>query len=47
MLSLAYILPTQAQKHVTHNEVLPSDKFLQSVIDALDVQVPPNGVTEG
>ena len=47
-LSLPYILPAQAQKHVTHNEALDRlDLLVQLVVDAFDATTPPGEPTEG
>lgn len=41
-LSLPYLLPAQAQKHVTHNEALARlDLLVQLVLEAVDVDTPP------
>ena len=41
-LQLPYILPAQAQKHVTHNEALDQlDQLVQLVVTAYDETVPP------
>jgi len=48
LLDLAYIMPSQAQKHVTHNEALSAlDAIVQlSVLDA-DLSEPPGGASAG
>jgi hypothetical protein len=48
LLDLPYIMPSQAQKHVTHNEALSAlDAIVQlSVLDA-DLTAPPAGPSEG
>ena len=46
ILSLPYILPSQAQKHVTHNEALRLlDVMVQLAVEAFDAQVPPASPT--
>lgn len=41
-LGLPYLMPSQAQKHVTHNEALTMlDVMVQTVITAFDAQTPP------
>jgi uncharacterized ferritin-like protein (DUF455 family) len=43
-LSLPYLLPAQAQKHVTHNEALARlDLLVQLVLEAVGVDTPPVG----
>lgn len=47
-LSLPYILPNQAQKHVTHNEALARlDTVVQLVVEAFGATVPPSGAADG
>lgn len=47
-LSLPYILPAQAQKHVTHNEALKVlDAVVQLTVEARDLSVPPATPAEG
>lgn len=47
-LSLPFILPAQAQKHVTHNEALQRlDAVVQLVIEEFDATLPPASVEEG
>ncbi|WP_299694793.1 DUF2793 domain-containing protein [uncultured Tateyamaria sp.] len=47
-LSLPYIQPSQAQKHVTHNEAIAQlDLLVQMVVEGFDAQTPPGIVTEG
>mgnify|MGYP001793773793 CR=1 FL=1 len=47
-LSLPYIQPSQAQKHVTHNEAIAQlDLLVQMVVEAFDAQTPPATVTDG
>lgn len=42
ILALPYILPSQAQKHVTHNEALRQlDAIVQLVVIAADLTLPP------
>ncbi|NIB59611.1 DUF2793 domain-containing protein, partial [Agrobacterium tumefaciens] len=46
-LRLPYILPSQAQKHVTHNEALQRlDAIVQLVIKDV-VAAPPDNASEG
>jgi hypothetical protein len=48
LLSLPYLLPSQAQKHVTHNQALDLLDFLvQPVAEAVDALVPPDAPEEG
>ncbi|MEZ5911979.1 MAG: DUF2793 domain-containing protein [Paracoccaceae bacterium] len=47
ILALPFIQPSQAQKHVTHNEALVRlDAIVQLVIEALDQTTPPVSPTE-
>ena len=47
-LSLPYLLPAQAQKHVTHNEALKVlDAVVQLTVEARDLSVPPATPQEG
>lgn len=47
-LSLPFILPNQAQKHVTHNEAVQTlDAVVQLRIDADEVNTPPEDVAAG
>ena len=47
-LSLPFILPNQAQKHVTHNEALRIlDVVTQLAVVSDDTQVPPSNPSEG
>lgn len=47
-LSLPYLLPAQAQKHVTHNEALQRlDVLVQLVVEAFDAETPPGSAGEG
>lgn len=47
-LSLPFILPNQAQKHVTHNEALIDlDVLAQIVLQGLNQQTPPDSPEEG
>ena len=47
-LSLPYILPAQAQKHVTHNEAIRQLDFLvQLSVESLDATTPPASPIEG
>ena len=47
-LSLPFLLPSQAQKHVTHNEALAIlDSLVQLVIEAFDAVTPPASAEDG
>lgn len=47
-LSLPYLMPAQAQKHVTHNDALDRlDIVVQLVVTAFDANTPPSTPTEG
>lgn len=47
-LALPYLLPAQAQKHVTHNEALQIlDAVVQLRVTAFDALTPPSGPAEG
>ncbi|MFT4151569.1 MAG: DUF2793 domain-containing protein [Paracoccaceae bacterium] len=47
-LSLPFLLPAQAQKHVTHNEALDLlDLLVQMAIEAFDALTPPASPVEG
>lgn len=47
-LLLPYIMPSQAQKHVTHNEAIQAlDALVQIAIASRDETVPPNGPPAG
>lgn len=47
-LGLPYLMPAQAQKHVTHNEALRLlDALAQLVIEDVEIQVPPVNPTDG
>ena len=47
-IQLPYILPAQAQKHVTHNEALDQlDQLVQLVVTAFDETTPPAEPQEG
>lgn len=47
-LSLPFIAPAQAQKHVTHNEALRMvDSLLQISVNAVDAATPPSTPTPG
>ncbi len=47
-LSLPYLLPAQAQKHVTHNEALARlDMVTQLAVEAFEANTPPAVPTEG
>lgn len=48
ILDLPYILPSQAQKHVTHNEALRRlDVLVQLTVQAVDAVTPPATPNEG
>lgn len=48
ILGLPYLLPSQAQKHVTHNEALRLlDILVQLSVEAMDAQTPPTVPTDG
>lgn len=48
LLSLPYLLPSQAQKHVTHNEALDLlDMLVQPVAEGVDALTPPPSPVEG
>lgn len=48
ILSLPYILPSQAQKHVTHNEALRQlDVIVQLAVTARNLAVPPANPAQG
>lgn len=47
-LSLPFIMPAQAQKHVTHNEAIELlDMIVQLTFEAVGTTTPPSGATEG
>ena len=47
-LNLPYILPSQAQKHVTHNEALQRlDVITQLTVAAFDAETPPAAPEDG
>lgn len=47
-LDLPFLLPAQAQKHVTHNEALGQlDLFVQMVVQGFDATTPPGAVADG
>jgi len=47
-LSLPFIMPSQAQKHVTHNEAIQAlDVLVQPVVESLAVTTPPVLPIEG
>ncbi len=48
ILGLPYLQPSQAQKHVTHNEALQVlDMVTQLVVEAFDAETPPSVAEEG
>ena len=48
VLALPYIQPSQAQKHVTHNEALRVlDAVVQLAVQSYTQQVPPSTASEG
>lgn len=47
-LNLPYIMPSQAQKHVTHNEALVLlDAIVQLAVKARDLTAPPESPADG
>lgn len=47
-LGLPYLLPAQAQKHVTHNEALSRlDLLVHLTVQGFEVNDPPNAPQEG
>jgi hypothetical protein len=47
-LSLPFIMPAQAQKHVTHNEAIELlDMIVQLTLEATDATIPPATTNEG
>lgn len=47
-LSLPYLLPSQAQKHVTHNEALARlDLLVQLAVESIGINAPPSVPTAG
>ena len=47
-LQLPYMLPSQAQKHVTHNEALQRlDILVQLAVDSFDSSLPPEIPADG
>ena len=47
-LSMPYIMPSQAQKHVTHNEAIELlDMIVQLTFEAVDIATPPSAPVEG
>lgn len=47
-LAMPFIMPAQAQKHVTHNEALELlDTIVQLTLEASDATTPPTLATEG
>ncbi|WP_157015137.1 DUF2793 domain-containing protein [Mesorhizobium xinjiangense] len=47
-LDLPYIMPSQAQKHVTHNEAIRAlDALVQLAVTSRDLQAPPADPIEG
>lgn len=48
ILGLPYLMPSQAQKHVTHNEALARlDLLVQLCVEALEAETPPSAPEEG
>lgn len=48
ILSLPYIQPAQAQKHITHNEALRRlDLLVQLAVETRDLTAPPGGAVSG
>ncbi|MEL6840267.1 MAG: DUF2793 domain-containing protein, partial [Pseudomonadota bacterium] len=47
-LTLPFIMPAQAQKHVTHNEAIELlDMIVQLTLEATDAVTPPGTANEG
>ncbi len=47
-LSLPFIMPAQAQKHITHNEAIELlDMVVQLTLETADATVPPSAPSEG
>lgn len=47
-LSMPLIMPSQAQKHVTHNEAVELlDMIVQLTVEGVDESVPPGAPAEG
>lgn len=47
-LGLPYIMPSQAQKHVTHNEAIRAlDALVQIAVMARDLTTPPAEPSDG
>ncbi|MCK0097038.1 DUF2793 domain-containing protein [Yoonia sp. F2084L] len=47
-LSLPFIMPAQAQKHVTHNEAIELlDMIVQLTLESIAANVPPGAPMEG
>ena len=47
-LSMPFIMPSQAQKHVTHNEAIELlDMLVQLTLEAADQTAPPSAPAEG
>ncbi|BCP52837.1 hypothetical protein K32_14540 [Kaistia sp. 32K] len=47
-LALPYLAPSQAQKHVTHNEALRRlDGLVQLAVEAVSANTPPGAPAEG
>lgn len=48
ILALPYLMPAQAQKHVTHNEALQRlDVLVQTVVESFGATLPPDTPVEG
>ena len=48
ILALPYLMPAQAQKHVTHNEALQRlDVLVQRVVESVDATLPPASPQDG
>ncbi|WP_254695221.1 DUF2793 domain-containing protein [Leisingera sp. NJS201] len=48
ILALPYLMPAQAQKHVTHNEALQMlDALVQLRVEGFDAAAPPAGPAVG
>ena len=47
-LNLPYIMPSQAQKHVTHNEAVRMlDALVHASVDTMNADTPPNAPAPG
>jgi hypothetical protein len=47
-LSLPFIVPSQAQKHITHNEAIQAlDALVQPIVESRVIATPPGAPVEG